>query len=132
MSSRYQLKLESDSLAVVAVETEMMSGEGQDRENAPPSADATRLTNAARDDGAQKSPSKMIQDFEDLFHQELMEVERAGKVFAAWKELKRVVLMRVLDASLRPTTTTKTRDTAPSYAEMLKMKSNLIIKTVFK
>jgi hypothetical protein len=74
----------------------------------------------------------MIQDFEDLFHQELMEIERAGKVFAAWKELKRVILMRVLDASLRQTTTAKTQDTAPSYAEMLKMGSNPIIKAVPK
>src|SRR5438034_8455870 len=110
-----------------------MSGESQDsRENASPSADAKRLTNAMRDNRGQKSPSKMIQDFEDLFHQELAEVERAGKVFAAWEDLKRVILMRVLDATVKQTTTTKTQDTAPSYAEMLKIGLNSTVKAVPK
>jgi hypothetical protein len=118
---------------VVVAETARMSGESQEsRENASPSADVTRLMNAVGDNRGQRSPSKMIQDFEDLFRQELAEVGGAGKVFAAWEDLKRVVLMRVLDATVKRTTTMKTQDATPSYAETLKMGLNSTVKAVPK
>ena len=117
----------------MVAESERMSDESQNsRKNASPSADAKQLTNVMRNYREQKSPSKMIQNFEDLFHQELAEVERAGKVFVAWEDLKRVILMRVLDATVKQTTTMKTQDTAPSYAEMLKIGLNSTVKTVLK
>ena len=42
----------------------------------------TQLTNVARDDREQKSSSRIIQNFENLFHQELANIERVGKIFA--------------------------------------------------
>ena len=74
----------------------------------------------------------MIQNFENLFHQELKKIKRADKIFVMWKKLKHVILMHVLNASFRSTTMTKTQDAAFNYAEILKMKSNLIIKIVLK
>ena len=40
--------------------------------------------------------------------------------------------MYILNVLLKQTTTIKAQDTAFSYAEMLKMKMNFIIKTMFK
>ena len=76
--------------------------------------------------------SKMIQNFKNLFYQKLMKIEKVNKIFVIWKKLKHIILMHVLNASLRLTTMMKTQNTAFSYAEMLKIRSNLIIKTVFK
>ena len=68
---------------VVTVETGRMSDKCQNsRENMSFSANMTQIMNAAEDCRRQKSPSKMIQNFENLFHQELMKIERASKVFA--------------------------------------------------
>jgi len=67
----------------VAAVTGRMSSESQNsRENASPSMNTTQLTNTVRDNRGQKSLSKMIQNFENLFHQELVKIERADKVFA--------------------------------------------------
>ena len=82
LSSRYQLKLKSDSLAVVMMKTEMMSSKNQDRENTSFSTNATWFMNAIRDNRTQKSFSKMIQNFKNLFHQEFMKIKRADKIFA--------------------------------------------------
>ncbi len=38
--------------------------------------------NTAEDNRKQKSLSKMIQDFENLFHQELINIKKANKMFA--------------------------------------------------
>ena len=40
--------------------------------------------------------------------------------------------MHILNMLFKQTTITKTQDTAFNYVEMLKIKSNLIIKAVFK
>ena len=127
-----QLKLKSDNLAIVAAEIERMSDEDQDKENMSFSVNAMWLMNADEKNETQKSLSKMIQNFENLFHWELMKIERTDKIFAVWKKLKCIILMHILNMSFRQTMTTKMQDTAFSYAEMLKMKSNLIIKAVFK
>jgi hypothetical protein len=74
--------------------------------NASLSANAKPLTNAVNSNKGQKSPSEMIQEYEDLFRQEFLDVNGAEKVFAKWKELKRVVLMRVLDATIKQLTAT--------------------------
>ena len=43
---------------------------------------ATQFMNAIRKNETQKSLSKMIQNFENLFHQKLIKIERADKIFA--------------------------------------------------
>jgi len=63
---------------------ERMSDEDQEsRKNTLSSANVTQLTNVARDNKEQKSSSKIIQDFENLFYQELVNIERANKMFVA-------------------------------------------------
>ena len=39
--------------------------------------------NIARDNKEQKSSSKIIQDFKNLFYQELINIKRVDKIFAA-------------------------------------------------
>ena len=45
------------------------------------STNVMQLTNTVKKNEAQKSLNKMIQNFENLFHQELMKIERADKIF---------------------------------------------------
>jgi len=109
-----------------------MSSEDQDKENMLFSTNAMWLTNADEKNRVQKSFSKMIQNFENLFHQKFIKIKKADKIFAAWKKLKYIILMCVLNTSFKQTTTTKMQDMTFSYAEMLKIRSNLIIKAVLK
>ena len=124
--------MKSDNLAIVAAEIERMSSKDQDRENTLLNVNAMWFMNADEKNETQKSLSKMIQNFENLFHWELMKIERADKIFMMWKKLKCIILMCVLNVLLKQTMTTKTQDMTFSYTEMLKMKSNLIVKTVLK
>ena len=73
--------MKSDNLVIVMMKIERMSDEDQNRKNTLFSMNATQLMNAVRNDETQKSFSKMIQNFENLFHQELMKIERADKIF---------------------------------------------------
>ena len=62
---------------------ERMSDEDQNRKNTLFSMNATQLMNADKKNKIQKSLSKIIQNFENLFHQKLMKIERISKIFAA-------------------------------------------------
>jgi hypothetical protein len=101
----------------------MSGGAKESRGDAPSSTDARQLGNAAGNNRGQRNPSEMFQNFEDLFHQELSEVRGASKVFAAWEEIKREVLLRVLDATAKQLTVTQqagARQGPPTtYANML-------------
>ena len=71
------------------MKTERMSDESQNsRKNILLSANIIWLMNIIRDYEKQKSLSKMIQNFEDLFHQELVNVKRADKIFIVWEKLE--------------------------------------------
>jgi hypothetical protein len=99
------------------------------------SADAMQLQNAASDHRGHRSPSKMIQDFENLFHQELMDTADADKVYTAWKELKHAVLMRILNATTRQLEATQQptrRDPPISYVEVMRRGLNTTEKPVPK
>lgn len=78
----------------------------------------------------------MIQDYEDLFHQEFTDVAGADKVFAAWEEIKRVVLMRVLDATVNQLATaqqvTTRQDTLSTWADVARAGRPVIEKQVPK
>ena len=76
-----QLRLKSDDLAIVMTEIERMSDEDQKKKNMLFSTNAIQLMNAVKKNKAQKSLSKMIQNFENLFHQKLMKIEKADKIF---------------------------------------------------
>ena len=66
----------------MTAESEKMSDENQNsRKNALLSVNMKQLMNTMRDNREQKNFSKMIQNFEDLFHQELAKIERADKMF---------------------------------------------------
>ena len=72
-----QLRLKSDNLVIVAAEIERMSSEDQDKKNMLLNMNAMWLMNTVRNNETQKIFSKMIQNFENLFHQKLMKIERA-------------------------------------------------------
>ena len=61
-----------------------------------------------------------------------MKIEKTDKIFTTWKKLKHIVFMCILNTLLKQIMIIKTQDTIFNYAKMLKMKSNLIVKIVFK
>ena len=61
---------------------ERMSDEDQKRKNTSFSMNATQFINTIRKNETQKNFSKMIQNFENLFHQEFMKIEKVSKIFA--------------------------------------------------
>src|SRR5438045_3471284 len=105
-------------------------------EDASPTANAKPSTNAMNNNKGPRTPSEMIQDFEDLFHQELLDVRGADKVFLAWKEVKRVILTRVLDATIKRLDaaqhSTERQGPPLSYADAIKGGPIIIEKPVPK
>ena len=67
----------------MTVKIERMSDENQDKKNVLLNVNAMQLMNTDRENRAQKSFSKMIQNFENLFHQKLMKIKKADKIFTA-------------------------------------------------
>ncbi len=110
-----------------------MSNKSQNsRKNMLLSMNMTQLTNAVRNNREQKSLSKMIQNFENLFHQELVKIKRADKVFIMWEKLKYIVFMCILNIIVRQIIMMKAQNVILSYAEILKIRLNSTVKAVFK
>ena len=61
-----------------------------------------------------------------------MKIEKVNKIFITWKKLKHIVLMHVLNTSFKQTMMTKMQDMIFNYTEILKMRSNFIVKAMFK
>ena len=112
---------------------EKMSSKNQNnKKNMSSNADMTWFINTMRNNRRQKNFSKMIQNFEDLFYQKLAKIERADKIFMTWKKLKYVVFICVLNVLFKQTIIIKTQNIIFNYVKMLKIKTNFIIKIVFK
>ena len=66
----------------MAAESERMSDKSQNnKKNMSFSVNMKQLMNTMKDNKKQKSFSKMIQNFKNLFHQEFAEIERVNKMF---------------------------------------------------
>ena len=74
--------MKSDNLIIMIMKIKKMSNEDQKKENVLFSTNVTQLMNTVKKNETQKSFNKIIQNFENLFHQELMKIKKTDKIFA--------------------------------------------------
>ena len=80
--------------------------------------------------------SKMIQNFKNLFHQELINVSNVNKIFLVCKKIKHVILMCILNTIIKQLETVQQSaarsDLLLFYADVIRENSAVTEKSVFK
>ena len=67
-----------------------------------------------------------------MFYQEFTKIKRASKIFMMWENLKYIILIHVLNTTVKQTMMMKIQNAASNYIKIMKIKLNSTIKVVFK